>query len=367
MGSQAPASLTEDPVVSAQTAGLRYVDGRGPCIRRVRCGKGFRYTGPNGKTIQDQRALERIRSLVIPPAWENVWICPTADGHIQAVGNDAKGRKQYRYHPLYRQVRDEAKFGRMIAFGAALAIIRKRVEQDLGKRGLPREKVLAAIVRLLETTAIRIGNPEYARDNDSFGLTTLRGYHALVAGSSVRFAFKGKSGQTHQVDFNDRRVARIIKQCQDLPGQELFQYVDDEGCTCTVTSGDVNAYLREITGQDFSAKDFRTWTGTVLAAQELNDAGRCASETDGKKKIVGAVKRIAQRLGNRPAACRKYYIHPAVFEAYSDGSLFAIMRAGEEQERAYVRFGGLRREEYCAIATIAQYAEKLARQARHAA
>jgi DNA topoisomerase-1 len=366
MGSQAPGTLQEDPQESAKTAGLRYVDGSGPCILRTRCGKGFRYVGVDGRTLKDKKILERIRSLVIPPAWERVWICPSADGHIQAVGWDAKGRKQYRYHPLYRQVRDEAKFGRMIAFGAALALIRKRVEDDLGKRGLSREKVLAAVVKLLETTAIRVGNEEYARDNESFGLTTLRDEHVRISGASVKFAFKGKSGQTHEVELLDRRLARIIKQCQDLPGQELFQYVGADGETCVITSGDVNTYLREITGQDFSAKDFRTWAGTVLAAQELTDEGACTSETDGKRKIVASVKRVARRLGNRPATCRKYYIHPAVFESYTDGSLFPIMQAGEEQQQAYAQYGGLRREEYSAIAIITEYALKQAKEVKQA-
>jgi DNA topoisomerase-1 len=366
MGSPAPASLTADPVESAEAAGLRYVDGSGPCILRIRCGKGFRYVGVDGKTLKEKKTLQRIRSLVIPPAWEKVWICPTADGHIQAVGWDARGRKQYRYHPLYRQVRDEAKFGRMIAFGATLALIRKRVEEDLSRRGLSRAKVLAAIVKLLETTSIRVGNEEYARGNDSFGLTTLRDHHVRIAGASMKFAFKGKSGLTHEVEVNDRRLARIVKQCQDLPGQELFQYVDGEGQTCTITSGDVNQYLREITGQDFTAKDFRTWAGTVLAAQELTDTGPCSSETDGKRKVVAAVKRVAARLGNRAATCRKYYIHPAVFEAFSDRSLFPIMQAGEEQERAYAQFGGLRREEYSAIAVLSQYAERQAKEVKQA-
>jgi DNA topoisomerase-1 len=366
MASDAPEGLSIHPQVSAAAAGLQYVDGSGPCIRRIRCGKGFRYVDERGQTIKDKRTLERIESLVIPPAWENVWICPAANGHIQAIGWDARGRKQYRYHALYRQVRDEAKFGRMIAFGAALAVIRKRVEEDLAQRGLPRSKVLATVVKLLEATSIRVGNEAYARDNDSFGLTTLRDDHVEVTGRSVKFSFKGKSGKSHEVEMNDLRLARIIKQCQDLPGQELFQYVDTEGETCTITSSDVNAYLRDITGQDFTAKDFRTWSGTVLAAQELDEAGPCTSDSDGKKKIVAAVKRVAGRLGNRPATCRKYYIHPAVFESYADGSLFPIMRAGEDQERAYAELGGLRREEYCAIAAITQYSEKQAKEVRRA-
>jgi DNA topoisomerase I len=355
--------LSIDPAHSAAMAGLRYVDVSTRGVRRIRCGSGFRYVGVNGTTIKDPITIRRIRSLVIPPAWSNVWICPTADGHIQAVGWDARGRKQYRYHPLYRHVRDEAKFGRMIAFGAVLALIRKRVAEDLGKPGLAREKVLAAVVHLLETTSIRVGNEEYARDNDSFGLTTLRNRHARVDGSKVRFEFKGKSGQEHSVELTNRRLAKVIERCRDLPGDVLFSYLDDEGQICCVDSADVNRYIREISGQEFTAKDFRTWAGSVLAAQELNEIGPCTSQTDCKKKMVAAVKAVAERLGNRPATCRKYYIHPAIFDGYADGSLFQVMQQGELQEQAYAQLGGLRREEYCVIAILAQHAEKQARQA----
>ena len=351
-----------EPVLAAKEAGLRYVDGSGPCIRRARCGSGFRYLGPGGAPLRDRAELERIKSLAIPPAWTNVWICPSRNGHIQAVGWDAKGRKQYRYHARYREVRDEAKFSRMIAFGTALAIIRRRVRRDLKRRGLPREKVLATVVRLLETTYIRVGNAEYAKENESFGLTTLRNRHVQICGATLRFQFKGKSGQKHLLEVTDRHLARIVQQCQDLPGYELFEYVDESGETRVVDSADVNEYLRGIAGQEFTAKDFRTWAGTVLAARELVAVGRPHGPTDAKKRIVKAVKRVAEKLGNRPAASRKYYIHPAMFEAYEDGSLFETMRAGVEQEQAY-HGKGLRAEEYAVMVIIAKAMEKLAKAA----
>jgi DNA topoisomerase-1 len=354
--------LPIDPLQSAIAAGLRYVRDRGPCIQRRRCGRSFTYIGADGRTVRDKQVIQRIRSLAIPPAWERVWICPNAMGHIQAVGWDAKGRKQYRYHPLYSRIRNEAKFGRMIAFGTVLSLIRRRVEKDLKRPGLPREKVLATVVRLLETTAIRVGNEEYARSNDSFGLTTLRNRHVQIAGATLRFRFRGKSGLAHEIELTDRRLARVVQQCQDLPGYELFQYVDGSGEICRVDSADVNGYLRRITGQDFSAKDFRTWTGTVLAARELTAEGPCRNERDGKRKIVASVRRVAQRLGNRPATCRKYYIHPAVIEAYSSGSLFPAMQQGSEEEAAYDG-QGLARDEYCVMVLIAQYMENLASQA----
>jgi DNA topoisomerase I len=341
---------------------LRYVDGSGPCIRRIRSGSGFRYIGVHGDTLRDPAQRQRIKSLAIPPAWTDVWICPQPNGHIQAIGWDAKGRKQYRYHAQYRAVRDEAKFSRMIAFGTALAIIRNRVDKDLKRRGLPREKVLATVVRLLETTYIRIGNVEYAKENESFGLTTLRNRHVQIFGSTLRFRFKGKSGQHHLVEVTDRHLARIVRQCQELPGYELFEYVDEAGKTRVVDSADVNEYLRGITGQDFTAKDFRTWAGTVLAARELVAVRPARGPTDARKRIVTAVRRVAEKLGNRPAACRKYYIHPAMFEAYEDRSLFETMREGIEQEKAY-NGQGLRAEEYAVMVIIAKSMEKLAKAA----
>ena len=318
--------------------------------------------GPDGKPLRDERHLARIRSLVIPPAWTNVWICPSPHGHLQAFGWDAKGRKQYRYHPLYRASRDQAKFSRMIAFGTVLALIRRRVQQDLDRRGLPKEKVLAAVVRLLETTYIRVGNDEYAKENESFGLTTMRDRHVRIAGAKLLFRFRGKSGQEHTIELSDQRLARIVKACQDLPGYELFQFVNEAGEICRVDSADVNRYIREICGHDFTAKDFRTWAGTVLAARELHAAGPCTSPTSGKRTIVDAIKSVARRLGNRPATCRKYYIHPAIIDAYSDGTLFPAMQQGEQQNAAYGGMG-LRPEEYSVMVLVAEYQQKLAKAA----
>jgi DNA topoisomerase-1 len=350
--------LSADPLKSAVAAGLRYVDGSRPGITRVRRGSGFRYIGPDGAPIRDPQELERIRSLVIPPAWTDVWICATRFGHIQAVGWDAKGRKQYRYHTLYREVRDQAKFSRMIAFGTVLAVIRQRVLQDLKRPGLPREKVLAAAVRLLETTYMRVGNVAYAKENESFGLTTLRNRHVQISQTTLHFEFKGKSGQRQLIELTDRKLARIVRQCQELPGYELFQYLDESGQRRVVDSADVNAYLREIAGEEFTAKDFRTWGGTVLAARELAAVGPCRSASDGKRKIVTAVKRVAAELGNRPATCRKYYIHPAMFDAYADGSLFTVMRQGAEQQQAY-EGKGLAAEEYAVMVIVAKHLESL--------
>jgi DNA topoisomerase-1 len=342
-----------DPLESAQEAGLRYMCGGGPAIRRVRCGKAFRYLGSDGKPLRDPRHRERIRKLVIPPAWRDVWICPSPNGHLQAYGWDAKGRKQYRYHARYREVRDEAKFSRMIAFGAMLAVIRKRVQEDLAKRGLPKEKVLATVVRLLETTFIRVGNDEYAKENDSFGLTTMRNRHVRIDGARLMFRFRGKSGQEHTIELTDRKLAGIVSRCQDLPGYELFEYINENGEVCRIDSADVNHYLRDITGQDFTAKDFRTWAGTVLAARALHAAGPATSETAAKKAAVAAIKSVARQLGNRPATCRKYYIHPAVLDAYTDGSLFGVMERGVQQDSAYAGLG-LRPEEYCCMVIIAE-------------
>jgi DNA topoisomerase-1 len=346
--------ISVDPLESAQEAGLRYVTVTDRCIRRIRSGKGFRYLGLDGQPLKDPKALERIRKLVLPPAWQNVWICPSATGHIQAIGWDAKGRKQYRYHEQYRAVRDQAKFSRMIAFGTVLAIIRKRVEEDLRRRGLPREKVLATVVRLLETTCIRVGNDEYAKENESFGLTTMRNRHVRIEGSNLMFRFRGKSGQEHTIALTDRKLAKVVGECQDLPGYELFEYINDCGEVCRVDSADVNGYIKEISGEDFTAKDFRTWTGTVLAARELNDAGPASSETAAKKAIVTAVKSVAHKLGNRPTTCRKYYIHPAVIDSYIDQSLFGIMERGIEQDATYAG-AGLRPEEYACMVIIADH------------
>jgi DNA topoisomerase I len=321
-----PTNVPVDPVESAQAAGLRYVADTQPGIRRQRVGRHFRYVGPDGQTVRDPDTLRRIKSLAIPPAWTDVWICPRPNGHVQATGRDAKGRKQYRYHPRWRTVRDETKYGRMIAFGQALPHIRRRAEQDMALPGLPREKVLGTVVRLLETTLIRVGNEEYARQNHSFGLTTMRDRHVDVDGTILRFHFRGKAGKRHVVDIRDRRLARIVQRCRDIPGQELFQYVDDAGEHHSIESADVNAYLREISGQDFTAKDFRTWAGTVLAAWALNEFEAFDSQTQAKQNVVRAIENVAERLGNTPAICRRCYVHPAVIDSYLDGSLIEALK-----------------------------------------
>lgn len=331
---EAQLALITDPVESAKVAGLRYVADTGPGIRRKRAGKHFSYVGVDGKPIHDSDELRRIKSLAIPPAWTDVWICPSPHGHIQATGRDVKGRKQYRYHPRWREVRDETKYGRMIAFGKALPQIRQRVEQDMGLPGLPRQKVLATVVRLLETTLIRVGNREYARANKSFGLTTMRDRHVDISGSRLRFHFRGKSGKSHTIDINDRRLARIVKRCQDIPGYELFQYIDDDGQRQTIESADVNEYLRDITGQDFTAKDFRTWAGTVLAAMALQEFESFDSQAQAKKNIVRAIETVAERLGNTPSICRKCYVHPAIIDSYQDGSMVEVLKQRAEQEIA---------------------------------
>jgi len=310
-----------DPVESAKAAGLRYVSDDRPGIRRKRRGKGFIYLDTDGRVIHDVAILQRIRALVIPPAWEDVWICPSPNGHIQATARDGKGRKQYRYHPRWREVRDETKYGRLLEFARVLPKLRRRVKTDLQLPNMPREKILATIVRLLETTFIRIGNQEYARMNKSFGLTTMRTRHVDVNGSTLKFRFRGKSGKMHAITLTDPKVAKIIKRCQDLPGQELFQYIAATGEMQTITSADVNQYLREITAQDFTAKDFRTWAGTVLAACALVEYETVESETQAKKNIVAAIAAVAAQLGNTPAVCRKCYVHPSVLEAYLEREL----------------------------------------------
>jgi DNA topoisomerase I len=317
-----------DPVASARIAGLRYVnDQTMPGIRRIGSTRRVRYVDPSGRTIADRAELQRIRALAIPPAWKDVWICPNPLGHLQATGRDARGRKQYRYHPRWREVRDEVKYGRLIAFAEALPRVRARTNADLKKAGLPREKVLAAVVQLLEKTLIRVGNDEYARENGSIGLTTMRDQHAKVQGENVRFQFRGKSGIQHSIDLQDRRLARIVKACRDLPGYELFQYVDDDGVRQVVDSGDVNAYLRAVSGEDFTAKDFRTWAGTVLAAQALAELDTFASTAQAKRNVIRAVESVAKRLGNTKAVCRKCYIHPAILDAYMDGATISTVKA----------------------------------------
>lgn len=342
-------AIITDPCASAQAVGLCYVTDHSPGIRRIRSGKGFRYIDADGQPVRDPAVLRRIRSLAIPPAYREVWICPLADGHLQATGRDARGRKQYRYHPHWQIIRGQSKFTRLLLFSESLPVVRERVERDLARPGLPREKVLATVVSLMEITRIRVGNEEYARTNQSYGLTTLRDEHVQVQGATIRFRFRGKSGVEHERAVHDRRLAKIVKRCQELPGQELFQYLDEAGQRQTIGSGDVNAYLREITGQDFTAKDFRTWGGTVMAALELERLGRTASATEAKKNIVQAVKEVARQLGNRPAICRKYYVHPALLEAYLDESLFEIM---QRREHAAAVAGGLHPEERAVVAVL---------------
>src|SRR5437016_13490287 len=310
-----------DPIESARAAGLRYVSDLSSGIRRKRAGKGFTYSDSDGRTVRDPETIRRIKRLTVPPAWTDVWICPDPRGHLQATGRDARRRKQYRYHPRWREIRDAVKYDRMVAFAAALPEIRERTDGDLERPGMPRQKVLAAIVRLLEETRIRIGNAEYRKENGSFGLTTLRNRHVEVMGSDVRFSFRGKSGKLHHVDLQDRRLARIMKRFLEIPGQELFQFLDESGEAKPIDSADVNAYLREISGEDFTAKDFRTWAGTILAARFLRETIARPNTRGAKKQLVRAIARVADELGNTPAVCKKGYIHPAVVAAYLAGGL----------------------------------------------
>ena len=340
-----PKPAPPPPQESAAEAGLRYVSDTSPGIRRKRSGTGFTYVGPDGKRITDQKTVERIRRLAIPPAYTDVWICPAPNGHLQATGRDARGRKQYRYHPRWREVRDETKFGRMVAFSEVLPRLRARVEADLGRPGLPREKVLATVVRLLECTNIRVGNDEYARANGSYGLTTLKDKHVEVSGGSLWFSFTGKSGKTHQVELSDRRLARIVQRCRDVPGEELFQYLDDDGARQTIGSGDVNDYLREISGQEFTAKDFRTWAGTMLAVRALRDLGPMDTEREAKSAIVRAVDQVAEQLNNTRAVCRKYYIHPTVLETYLAGTMVSGLGNGTRLAAAAATGSALNAEE----------------------
>jgi DNA topoisomerase-1 len=322
-----------DPPAAARAAGLRYVLDDRPGIRREPepGNGGFRYLNAKGEAVEDETTLKRIRALAIPPAWTDVWICPQANGHLQATGRDARGRKQYRYHAKWREVRDEVKYERMINFGKALPQIRKEVDRALALPGLPREKVLATIVYLLEATMMRVGNDEYARENKSYGLTTLRNRHVKIDGSEVEFRFRGKSGVYHDVKVHDRRLARIIQRTRDLPGQDLFQYLDEDGETHTVGSSDVNDYLRAISGEDYTAKDFRTWSGTVLAAMALREFEKFDSETQAKKNVVRAIETVAEKLGNTPSVCRKCYVHPAVLDSYMDGTMVEGLLARAEE------------------------------------
>jgi DNA topoisomerase-1 len=348
---QAPAAGDiVDPKDAAESAGLRYVSDEEPGIRRKRAGKGFVFIKPGGAKVEDEATLARIKALVIPPAWTDVWICAKANGHIQATGRDAKGRKQYRYHPAFREVRESSKYEHLLEFARVLPMIRKAVAEHMALRGLSRNKVLATVVHLLETTLIRVGNADYVKQNKSYGLTTLRDPHVKVDGAELRFQFKGKSGKTWQLQVKDRRVAKIVKACQDLPGQDLFQYLDEAGERQSVTSADVNAYLKEITGQDITAKDFRTFAGTVLAAMALAEFESFDSEAKAKKNVRAAIERVSSQLGNTPTICRKCYVHPEVFTSYLEGALLLNVR---EEVEAELRddLAGLRPEE-AAVLTL---------------
>jgi DNA topoisomerase-1 len=338
---------------AAARAGLRYVTDGVAGIRRKRSGTGWAYYAPDGARIADAKLRRRLNALAIPPAWTDVWICPDPDGHIQATARDARGRKQYRYHPSYREARDRSKFRRMLEFSEVLPLVRERVERDLRQDDLSRRQLLATVVRLLDRTLIRVGNDEYARENRSFGLTTLRRKHVRVEGTLLRFGFRGKSGVEHSISLSDPRLARIIQRCQDLPGQELFQYLDETGKRQTVSSDDVNAYLREITGREVTAKDFRTWGGTMLAAIELRASGPAASRREADRNVVRAIDAVAERLGNTRAVCRKYYVHPTLVRAYLLG-LTVPQPPAHRTRRA--RRGGpaLRRDEVAVLQFLQQ-------------
>ena len=324
---------TREYAGAAEAVGLRYVTDAMPGIRRRRHGRGFTYVDPEGRTIRGREAIRRFRSLVIPPAWTDVWICPEPDGHLQVTARDGRGRKQYRYHPRFRERQDETKFERMIALSDVLPFIRERVEADIALPGLAREKIMATMVWLLERTLIRVGSPEYAKANKSFGLTTLRRRHVAIAGSKLRFTFRGKSGVPHTVAITDRRIARIVQRCHDLPGQELFQYLDDSGARQSVEAEDVNAYLRAISGREVTAKDFRTWAGTMIAAQALREMGAAETKRAAEQNVVKAIEQTAARLGNTRSVCRKYYIHPALIEAYLSGVVLPPALQSEWKER----------------------------------
>ncbi len=345
--------LITDPVNSARLAGLRYVTDARPGIRRKKWRSGFRYVTPEGAPLRDKATLARIKSLVIPPAWKDVWICSLSNGHLQATGRDARGRKQARYHPRWRMVRDETKYQRMTQFADALPAIRERVDHDLALPGLPKHKILATIVSLMEATLIRVGNTEYARENHSYGLTTMRNRHVEVNGSKITFTFQGKSKVHHTVNLQDRRLAGIIQRCSDIPGYEVFQYLDVDGSPHSIDSSDVNEYLREITAQDFTAKDFRTWAGSVLASVTLREFEPFTTATQAKKNIVQAIAAVAARLGNTPSVCKKCYVHPAVLEAYLGGqSADAAKRLLDEEIAGHAH--ALKREERALVELLEQ-------------
>lgn len=357
-------ALASDPLEAAELAGLRYTSDDRPGIRRKRQGRGFTFVDRDGRAIRDRAERRRIERLAIPPAWTDVWISPDPLGHLQATGRDARGRKQYRYHERWRAVRDETKYGRLVPLARLLTRMRGRVQRDLARQGVPREKVLAAVVRLLEETAIRVGNEEYARANRSFGLTTLRNRHVDVSGTRIVFRFRGKSGKEHEVRLRDGRLARIVAKLEELPGQELFQYLDDEGATHPLGSDDVNAYLREISGEDLTAKELRTWAGTVHAARALASRPAHKNERLAQRELVAAIDEVAARLGNTRAICRRCYVHPAVVEAYLTGTL---PRALGSKRTGDVAHGGLSRDERAVLALLERSERRASRKAKRAA
>ena len=349
-----PPAIVLDPVAAARAAKLRYVSDRKPGFTRKRVDDGFEFFDTDGSKITDEATIARIKKLAIPPAYTDVWICRDPNGHLQAVGRDARGRKQYRYHPNWRAVRDENKYGKMLVFGRVLPTIREQVGKDLSLPGLPKRKVLAAIVALLEKTMMRVGNAEYAKENKSYGLTTLRNRHARVRGSRVTFDFRGKHGIEHHIDLQDRRLARVVERCRDLPGQDLFQYLDEQGERRSIGSEDVNEYLHEIAGEDITAKDFRTWAATTLAAATLAELERFDTKAATKKVVLEAVEGVAKRLGNTPAICRKCYIHPAVFEGYLDGSLAEGLKQRADELLGQPAASGLTAQEVALTAFLSR-------------
>ena len=355
---KASLQIVNDPVQSAKEAGLRYVSDSKPGITRRRTGsRSFRYLNPDGHPVTEEETLARIKRLVIPPAWREVWVCSSENGHLQVTGRDQRGRKQSRYHPRWREVRDETKYERMLAFGDALPVIRKRVDHDLSLPGLPREKVLATIVRLMETTSIRVGNEEYARENHSYGLTTMRNRHVAVKGATITFDFAGKSGVHHTIDLQNRKLAKIVQLCHDLPGQELFQYLDHDGNRHSIDASDVNEYLNTITGEHFTAKDFRTWAGTVITAMLLRECEPFETQSQAKKNVLQAIKSVAERLGNTPAVCRKCYIHPAVLEHYFSGAMLEAVES-EVKEQVDRQLHDLREEEFAVMRLLGHKVRK---------
>jgi DNA topoisomerase-1 len=360
---------------SASKVGLRYVSDKSPGITRRRQGRGFVYFDAAGRRVRAPQELTRIADIVIPPAWSEVWICPHASGHLQAVGRDARRRKQYRYHPRWNAVRDATKYDRLAAFAAALPKIRRRVRRDLRRRGMPREKVLATVVELLERTRIRIGNSEYARDNGSYGLTTLLGRHVRVSATRLRFRFRGKSGKLREVEISDPRLARIVRRCQEIPGQELFQYLDETGKVCSVGSEDVNAYLREISGADFTAKDFRTWAGSVLTTAALQGLASPRTTSEARKNAARAISDVAEQLGNTSAVCRRSYVHPRVLESYLENRAPVVVDGGSRAAKAVSgngalpprNGGGLGHMEIATLRVITGGARRQQTHARHSA